>query len=97
MNNIDPDTLFNIVFAVCFVPVTWWMIAIMKRNPTSRVPYVVLPATTGIFAFASWLLFDNAFEKVVMLPLMMIAVVWMFKGAFKAASKERAARNNTVA
>ena len=96
MDDIDPDTLFTAICAVTFVLVMLWMIEIMKRNPTSRVPYVILPVVTAIFAFASWLFFDNAFEKVIMLPLAMIVVVWMFKGGFKNAARKRAEQNKST-
>lgn len=96
MDNIDPDTVFHGIFIATFVLVMLWMIEIMKRNPTSRVPYVVLPVFTAIFAFASWLFFDNAFEKVIMLPIVMIIAVWMFKGGFKNAARKRAEQNKST-
>ena len=92
MDDANADILFMVAYAMTFLALLCWSFAIWSHNIDSRIPFVVLPIHAAIFAVASWLLFDNSFEKVIMLPLMMIVVVWMFKGGFKTATRQRAAQ-----
>ena len=88
MNDGNAELLFHIAFAMIFIAAMMWMFAIFSRNITSRVPFVVVPVVVGLFSFASWLLFDNAIEKVIALPIMTLVIVFMFRSIFRRIAKE---------